>query len=141
MKNKDNIINKINSSSSNTMMQALGITITDLGKNYVHGKMPVDKRTKQPFGVLHGGASVALAETLGSIGAGLQINQETHGVVGVEINASHLSSINSGWVYGKAEPIRIGRNIQVWEIQITDQHDKIICQSRLTLAKVKKRHD
>ncbi len=100
MKNKDSIIKKINSSSSNTMMQALGITITDLGKNFVHGKMPVDKRTKQPFGVLHGGASVALAETLGSIGGGLQVNQETHGVVGVEINASHLSSINSGWVYG-----------------------------------------
>ena len=141
MKNKDSIIKKINSSSLNTMMQALGITITDLGKNYVHGKMPVDKRTKQPFGVLHGGASVALAETLGSIGGGLQVNQETHGVVGVEINASHLNSINSGWVYGKAEPIRIGRNIQVWEIQITDQYDKIICQSRLTLAKIKKRHD
>ena len=141
MKNKDNIIKDINKNSSNTMMQALGITITDLGKNYVHGKMPVDKRTKQPFGVLHGGASVALAETLGSIGGGLQVNQETHGVVGVEINASHLNSINSGWVYGKAEAIRVGRNLQVWEIRIADQHDKIICQSRLTLTTIRKKND
>jgi 1,4-dihydroxy-2-naphthoyl-CoA hydrolase len=141
MKNKNKIIEEINTRGSNTMMQALGIKITDLGKNYVHGKMPVDKRTVQPFGVLHGGASVALAETLGSIGGGLQVNQETHGVVGVEINASHLSSISGGWVYGKAEAIRVGRNLQVWEIRITDQNDKIICQSRLTLATIRKKND
>jgi 1,4-dihydroxy-2-naphthoyl-CoA hydrolase len=141
MKDKDVIIKKINTSGYNTMMSALGITITDLGKDYVHGKMPVDKRTIQPFGVLHGGASVALAETLGSIGGGLQLNQETHGVVGVEINASHLNSINRGWVYGKAKAIRVGRNIQVWSIPITDKHNKIICQSRLTLATIRKKHD
>jgi 1,4-dihydroxy-2-naphthoyl-CoA hydrolase len=141
MKDKDVIIKKINTSGYNTMMSALGITITDLGKDYVHGKMPVDKRTIQPFGVLHGGASVALAETLGSIGGGLQLNQETHGVVGIEINASHLNSINRGWVYGKAKAIRVGRNIQVWSIPITDKHNKIICQSRLTLATIRKKHD
>ena len=141
MKNKNILLKRINTRSSNTMMSALGIIVTDIGKDYVYGKMPVDQRTMQPFGVLHGGASVALAETLGSIGAGLQVNQETHGVVGIEINASHLNSINHGWVYGEAKAIRIGRSIQVWKIRITDQHDKIICQSRLTLATIRKKHD
>ena len=99
MKEKDQIIKKINYRSSNTLLKALGIEITDIGNDFVKGKMPVNHKTKQPFGILHGGASVALAETLGSIGGGLQINQKTHGVVGVEINASHLKSIKTGWVY------------------------------------------
>tara|TARA_B110000438_G_C15792842_1_gene641520 strand:- start:837 stop:1259 length:423 start_codon:yes stop_codon:yes gene_type:complete len=139
MKDKKSILKKINSQTTNTMLDALGIEITDLGQDYVHGKMPVDKRTQQPFGVLHGGASVALAETLGSIGGGLQVNQETHGVVGIEINASHLNPIRRGWVYGKANAIRVGKNVQVWEIKITDRNDKIICRSRLTLAVIIKK--
>ena len=100
--------------------------------------MPVDKRTKQPFGLLHGGASVALAETLGSIGGGKNIDLDSHEVVGIEINASHLKSVKSGWVLGKAEPVRIGKKIQVWEIVITDETKNLICKSRLTLAVIKK---
>tara|TARA_B100000579_G_C22370033_1_gene637850 strand:- start:143 stop:562 length:420 start_codon:yes stop_codon:yes gene_type:complete len=134
MKEKDQIIKKINYRSSNTLLKALGIEITDIGNDFVKGKMPVNHKTKQPFGILHGGASVALAETLGSIGGGLQVNQKTHGVVGIEINANHLKSIKTGWVYGKATAIRIGRKIQVWEIYINDKEGNIVCISRLTLA-------
>ena len=100
--------------------------------------MPVDERTKQPFGLLHGGASVALAETLGSIGAGMQIDHSSQSVVGIEINANHLKSVKSGWVFGTATAIRIGRKIQVWEIDIKDKNDNYVCKSRLTLAVIEK---
>tara|TARA_Y100000739_G_scaffold190201_1_gene169908 strand:+ start:84 stop:503 length:420 start_codon:yes stop_codon:yes gene_type:complete len=139
MKEKSKILKKINTQSFNTLLTALGIEITDIGNNFVKGKMPVDHKTKQPFGVLHGGASVALAETLGSIGGGLQVNQKTHGVVGIEINASHLKSIKTGWVYGEAKAIRVGRKIHVWEIFINDKKRNIICKSRLTLAVITKK--
>ena len=92
-----------------TMVSALGIEITDFEEFYICGKMPVDHRTKQPFGLLHGGASVAFAETLGSIAAGNQVNLEKYSVVGIEINASHLRAVTGGWVHGKATPTRIGR--------------------------------
>ena len=92
--NKQNIIAKIHAMSNSTMVEHLGIKITDVGQGFISGKMPVDERTKQPFGLLHGGASAALAETLGSIGAGLQVDQSAHSVVGIEINANHLKSVN-----------------------------------------------
>ena len=93
--NKQNIIAKIHAMSSSTMVEHLGIKITDVGQSFISGKMPVDERTKQPFGLLHGGASAALAETLGSIGAGLQVDQSVHSVVGIEINANHLKSVKT----------------------------------------------
>ena len=96
--------------------------------------MPVDKRTIQPYGLLHGGASVAFAESLGSFAGSLHINWEKEAVVGVEINANHLKSIRSGWVFGKATPIKIGKKIQVWNIDITNEKEDLICVSRLTLA-------
>ena len=120
------------------MVSTLGIEITDLGDEYISGKMPVDERTKQPFGLLHGGASAAFAETLGSIGAGNQVNLEQYSVVGIELNSSHLKAVKSGWVYGRATPIRIGRTIQVWDINITNEKDEAVCKSRLTLAVIKK---
>ena len=100
--NKQEIIDEIHSRSSSTMVENLGIKIIDLGKNFISGKMPVDERTKQPFGLLHGGASVALAETLGSIGAGMHVDQSSQSVVGIEINANHLKAVKTGWVFGKA---------------------------------------
>ena len=124
--------------SNSTMVEHLGIKITDVGQGFISGKMPVDERTKQPFGLLHGGASVALAETLGSIGAGLQVDQSVHSVVGIEINANHLKSVKTGWVFGKALAIKLGRKIQVWEIEIKDEQDNLVCKSRLTLAVIKK---
>jgi len=139
MKNKTRIIEKVNTRASNTLLSALDIKITDIGNNFVCGKMPVNQKTKQPFGFLHGGASVALAETLGSIGGGLQIDQKKENIVGIEINASHLKSIKKGWVFGKATSVRIGRKIQVWEILITDTNKNIICKSRLTLAVITKK--
>ena len=135
---KKNTLEQIEAFQKNTMTDHLGIKITDYGNNYICGKMPVDHRTKQPYGLLHGGASVAFAETLGSIGAGMQIDYNNQSVVGIEINASHLKSIKKGWVYGRAQPLRVGKTIQVWDINITDKDDNLICVSRLTLAVIKK---
>ncbi|MAS29258.1 MAG: thioesterase [Flavobacteriaceae bacterium] len=135
---KKEILRKIEERTGNTMVSTLGIEITDFGEEYLCGKMPVDDRTKQPFGLLHGGASVALAETLGSMGAGMHVDLENYSVVGIEINSSHLKAMKDGWVYGKAIPIRIGRKIQVWDIDIKDEKDNMVCKSRLTLAVIKK---
>ena len=135
---KKEILRKIEERSGNTMVSTIGIEITDFGEEYICGKMPVDDRTKQPFGLLHGGASVAFAETLGSMGAGMHVDLENHSVVGIEINSSHLKAMKEGWVYGKAVPIRIGRKIQVWDIDIKDEKDNMVCKSRLTLAVIKK---
>ena len=135
--NKKHVIEKVNNSFQDTMMSVLGIEITDFGESYVSGKMPVDNRTKQPFGLLHGGASAAFAETLGSIGAGKHVDLEEYSVVGVELNSSHLKAVRTGWVFGKATPIRVGRTIQVWGIDIKNQEDDLVCKSRLTLAVIK----
>ena len=136
--NKQEIIDRIHSRSTSTMVENLGIEIIDVGHNFISGKMPVDERTKQPFGLLHGGASVALAETLGSIGAGMQIDHSSQSVVGIEINANHLKSVKTGWVFGKATAIRVGRKIQVWEIDIKNEDGDFVCKSRLTLAVIEK---
>ncbi len=137
--NREKILQKIQESIQDTMNSAIGIEITDVGDDFICGKMPVDKRTVQRFGILHGGASVTLAESLGSIIGSLQIDLNTEMVVGVEINANHLKSIKTGWVYGKASPIRIGKKIQVWEIKIANEKSELVCISRLTLAVVEKR--
>ena len=136
---KKNTLEQIEAFQKNTMTDHLGIKITNYGNNYICGKMPVDHRTKQPYGLLHGGASVVFAETLGSIGAGMNIDYKKKSVVGIEINASHLQSIKEGLVYGRAEPFRIGRTMQVWNINITDKKNNLICTSRLTLAVINKK--
>ena len=105
----------------------------------VCGKIPVDNRTKQPFGLLHGGASVSLAETLGSMAGNMHVNSDLEMVVGIEINANHLKSVSSGWVYGMAQPIKIGKKIQVWKIKILNDDNDLICVSRLTLAVISKK--
>ena len=132
-------LQRINDSIQNTMTSAIGIEITDIGDDFISGKMPVDERTVQPFGLLHGGASAALAETLGSIGGGIKVYSNNETVVGIEINANHLKSVRDGWVFGKATPIRIGKKIQVWNIEITNEDDDLICVSRLTLAVIPKK--
>ena len=136
---KQEKLKRINDSIQNTMTSTIGIEITDIGDDFICGKMPVDERTTQPFGLLHGGASVALAETLGSIGGGIKVYSNNETVVGIEINANHLKSVRDGWVYGKATPIRIGKKIQVWNIEITNENDDLICVSRLTLAVIPKK--
>lgn len=118
----------------NTMLAHLGIEFTEMGERHLSGKMPVDHRTHQPMGLLHGGASVVLAESLGSMAANLVLNMETHYAVGLEINANHLRGITEGYVFGKAEPLHVGSRTQVWQIHIRDQQDRLICTSRLTCA-------
>jgi 1,4-dihydroxy-2-naphthoyl-CoA hydrolase len=109
---KQKAIEQINIFGKNTMMDSLGIKITDFGDGYISGKMPVDERTIQPFGLLHGGASAALAETLGSIAGGMKVDHEGKTVVGIEINCNHLRSVRSGWVNGIAKPIKLGKRFK-----------------------------
>lgn len=124
-----------NTLNKNTLGETLGIEITEVGENYVEGKMPVDHRTQQPFGLLHGGASVALAETLASVAGFLSLS-EGKNLVGVEINANHLRAVRSGFVTGRATPIRLGRSLQIWEIKIVDDKGRLVCVSRMTGAVV-----
>ena len=115
---------------------ALGIEVTELTAKRVVATMPVDNRTRQPFGILHGGASVALAETVASLGAVMNIDRERSSAVGVEINANHLRAKSEGIVTAIGVPIHVGRSTQVWEIRITDESGKMVCISRCTLAVV-----
>lgn len=118
----------------NNMVEWLGIEITEFDKNSISGKMPVDHRTHQPMGLLHGGASVVLAETLGSLGGQLCLEGRNKHCVGLEINANHIRSVKTGYVYGRAEIIHSGKKTQIWEIKITNEEKKLVCVSRLTLS-------
>ncbi|MFS4460435.1 hotdog fold thioesterase [Bdellovibrio sp. HCB2-146] len=119
--------------SPNTMVEHLGIEFTEVGDDYMIAKMPVDHRTKQPAGLLHGGASVALAETLGSVASVFCLTSPQKMPVGIEINANHLKSATSGYVSGKVSPIRVGQNLHVWNIEIQNDKNEIVCVSRLTV--------
>lgn len=123
----------------NTLMEALGIKLESLDKNLVVLTMPVDVRTHQPAGYLHGGANVALAETAASIGAFAHINTEKQNVFGIEINANHIKSKREGTVTAKALPLHTGKTTQVWEIKIVDEQDNLICVSRCTIGIVPKK--
>jgi len=112
----------------------IGIEFTEIGEDYLAAKMPVDHRTRQPFGILHGGASVVLAETLGSTGAGLVVDPLKFRCVGLEINANHIRSVREGFVYGTAKPIHIGKSTHVWSIEIKNEEGKLVCISRITMA-------
>jgi 1,4-dihydroxy-2-naphthoyl-CoA hydrolase len=117
-----------------TLIGHVGIEIFEIGDDYVKARMPVDQRTKQPAGVLHGGASVVLAETLASWGASFAVDQSKHHCVGMEINANHVRAVASGHVVGTARPIHLGRSSHIWEVRITDERDKLVCISRVTMA-------
>lgn len=121
-----------------TLLEALGIEITELGQGRVVATMPVDHRTHQPFGLLHGGASVALAETVASIGAYALVDQETEGVVGLEINANHIRAVRSGIVTATGTVLHRGKTTMVWDIKITDEQQRLVCVSRCTIAIIKK---
>ncbi|MFD4421184.1 hotdog fold thioesterase [Agromyces sp. NPDC058484] len=123
-----------NSRGDGTAIRALGIEMTELTDESLKGRMPVDERTRQPGGVLHGGASVALAETLASWGASFTVDPAANYCVGMEINANHTRPVSDGWVYGEAKPIARGRTTQVWEIRITDAAGRLVCVSRCTMA-------
>jgi uncharacterized protein (TIGR00369 family) len=129
----------LNAMSAHTLIGHLGIVLTAAGEDWLRGTMPVEPRTQQPFGLLHGGASVALAETLGSLAGGLSVSDpQRQGVVGLEINANHIRGERSGLVTGTARAVHIGRSTQVWDIRIENAQGKPVCLSRLTLAVVSK---
>jgi len=127
---------RINAWNAGSMVEYLGMQITEVGDDFLRGTMPVDARTKQPFGLLHGGASVALAESLGSLAGTLCLDATREMAVGLDINANHVRAVTEGTVTGTARPLHLGRTTQVWEIRIEDERGKLVCISRLTLAVV-----
>jgi 1,4-dihydroxy-2-naphthoyl-CoA hydrolase len=128
---------ELNANKKEDMVSYLGIEFTQIGEDFISGKMPVDHRTRQPFGILHGGAHVVLAETLGSLAANLVIEPGKGHAVGLDINSNHLKSIREGYVYGVARPIHIGGATQVWEIKISDENQILLNISRLTMFVVR----
>lgn len=124
--------------TKNNMVEHLGIEITEIGSDFLKGKMPVDHRTVQPMNILHGGASVALAETLGSIAAVLTVDASKYSCVGMEINANHIRPVSSGCVYASARPVHLGKKSQVWTIEIVNEEGKMVCISRITMAVIDK---
>jgi len=128
------ILEKLRANATRNLADTLGIELGELTAQRVVATMPVDERTRQPFGILHGGASVALAETLASLGGTMNVDLEHFTVVGVEINANHLRAKKDGIVTGTGTPIHVGRSTQVWEVRIVDEQQRPICVSRCTLA-------
>ena len=127
-------IDALNARARGSLVEHLGIVVTEAGDDWLRGTMPVDARTKQPYGLLHGGASVALAETLGSMAGGLCVDTTQEAVVGLEINANHLRAAREGTVTGTARALHVGRSTHVWEIRIENEAGKPVCISRITLA-------
>jgi len=136
---RDTSLAELNAMSRDTAIAQLGIVFTELGADYLRGTMPVDARTHQPYGLLHGGASVLLAETLGSSAGNLCVAEDSL-CVGIEINANHLLALRAGVVTGTARALHVGRSTQVWEIRIEDEAGRLACVSRLTLAVVARTH-
>ncbi len=132
-------LDRLNAQATGDLARTLGMKLTAIGDDWVQGTMPVDERTRQPFGLLHGGASVALAETLGSLAGNLCLDLSESMAVGLEINANHLRAATSGLVTGTARPLHVGRSTQVWEIRIENQDGELCCISRLTLAVTRRR--
>jgi 1,4-dihydroxy-2-naphthoyl-CoA hydrolase len=131
---KPHTLAELNSTSAGTMMEHLGIEYTGMGPDFLEARMPVDARTRQPYGLLHGGASMVLAETLGSYGAALTVDPSRMQVVGQEVNANHLRAVRDGHVTGTARPVHLGGRSQVWSIEIRDDRGRLVCVSRLTLV-------
>lgn len=131
---QETTLDTLNHLFNSNMMTHLGIEFTEIGEDYLVGRMPVDERTRQPFGLLHGGASVVLAETLGSCAANMCLDPEKQYAVGLDVNANHLRAVKEGYVYGTARPLHRGRSTHVWEIRIETAEQKPVAISRLTMA-------
>lgn len=132
-------LDQLNENAANTMGPWLGMEFTEIGPDYLRAMMPVDHRTIQPYGLLHGGASAALAETVGSVASALVIDQQKLICVGLEINANHVRGVREGYVHAIAKPLHLGGSTHVWDIRITDDQHKLVCVSRLTVAILPKR--
>lgn len=133
MINKNAPLEQVNAMSKNTLLEVLEIKVIELGDDYLKATMPVDKRTHQPMGLLHGGATAALIESLGSIGSSLIVDTQKQGVVGIEINANHLRGVTSGIVTGTAKIVHGGRKTHVWQVDIHNGENKLVCTGRLTV--------
>jgi 1,4-dihydroxy-2-naphthoyl-CoA hydrolase len=129
-------VEQLQEHSRNTLVETIGIRVTEIGPDFLRASMPVNPTTHQPMGVLHGGASVALAETVGSLAANLCVDQKLYACMGQEINANHLRPVSSGIVTATARPYHLGRRSQVWGIEIRDEQQNLVCISRLTMAVV-----
>lgn len=125
--------------SKGTLMEHLGIEYLEIGTDYIRARMPVDRRTVQPLRMLHGGASIALAESLGSMAANISVDPERFYCVGLEVNANHIKAVRSGFVYGTAKPLHMGTRTQVWEIRIQNEQGGLVCISRLTMAVIERK--
>ncbi len=137
--NKNVSLEHIRPLGKGTMSEHLGIEWMEIGENFLKARMPVDHRTIQPYGLLHGGASCVLAETIGSVASALVIDDTANFCVGIEINANHIRSAKSGYVYGTCSPLHLGASTHVWDIRITDEKDRLVCVSRLTVAVMKRK--
>lgn len=135
---KEFSLERVNELRGDTLAKHLNIEITEVGDNYLVASMPVNHKTRQPMGILHGGASIALAETVGSIAANLAVDEQ-HYCVGLEVNGNHLKAVSEGIVWAKATAVHLGRSTQVWDIRIEDKQQKNVCISRLTMAVLSKR--
>ncbi|MBF0119329.1 MAG: hotdog fold thioesterase [Desulfobacterales bacterium] len=134
---RDVTIQDLQAKAKGTLLENIGIEFLEIGDDFIKARMPVDSRTIQPYGILHGGASVSLAETLGSVAGSLSIDNSKERCVGLEINANHIHPVNSGFVCGIVKPMHIGKMTQIWEIKIHDEKNKLICISRITMAVLK----
>lgn len=130
----------LNALSKNTMAEVIGIEFTGIGEDYLEARMPVDSRTHQPLGLLHGGASVALAETMGSVAAICCVDRQKQYCVGLDINANHVRAVRSGFVKGITRPLHIGKKTHVWEIRIENENGELVCISRITMAVMDKKN-
>ncbi|BDD10360.1 hypothetical protein FUAX_27920 [Fulvitalea axinellae] len=137
--NKNATLEIMNATSKDTLVQHLKIEYTEMGEDFLKGKMPVNPTTHQPHGVLHGGASVVLAESLGSVAANMVVDYRKQYCVGMEINANHIRPVVEGYVYGTARPLHLGSKSQVWDIKIENEEGKLVCVSRLTVAVLDKK--
>ena len=135
----NNNLKELEGLGKNTMAEYIGIEFMEIGEDYLKARMPVDHRTNQPYGLLHGGASCVLAETLGSIASALVIDRSQSICVGLEINANHIRSVRKGFVTGTATPLHIGKSTHVWDIRVHDEGEKLVCVSRLTVAVIPKK--
>lgn len=134
MINTSYTLQELNELGKGNMGEHVGIVFTEITEHSLSAKMPVDHRTKQPLGLLHGGASVVLAETLGSVAGSCSVDAEKHFCVGLEINANHIRAVRNGYVYGTAQPLHVGKRTQVWEIRISNEAQQLVCVSRITMA-------
>jgi 1,4-dihydroxy-2-naphthoyl-CoA hydrolase len=136
---KDTPLDIVNGMGKNTMLELLDIKVIELGDDYLIATMPVDHRTHQPAQLLHGGASCTLIETVGSIGSTLIVDYKTHSIVGIEINANHLRGVTSGIVTAKASLVHGGKKTHIWQVDITNENEKLVCTGRLTVMVIPKK--